>query len=353
MIKIDVRVGAGYAVEIGSGLLPAVGERLRALCPRAKRATVVTDTNVAPLYLETLSESLAAQGFSTLSFTMPAGEASKNGATYLALLEFLAEEQVTRSDVLLALGGGVVGDLCGFAAATYLRGVDYVQVPTTLLAAVDSSVGGKTAIDLAAGKNLAGAFYQPIAVFCDLQTFETLPDAVFSDGCAEMIKYGMLGSSELLDCMAREDFCAQLEELVAHCVGMKRDLVERDERDHGDRQLLNLGHTIGHAIEACSDYAVTHGQAVAIGMAIITRAAVHRGLCPVAALENLEALLLRYNLPNRTNYPAKVLFAAALGDKKREGDALTIIVPSALGKSERMTIPVEELYSWIEAGCLP
>jgi len=353
VIRIDVKVGVGYGVEIGHGLLPTVGERLRALCPRAKCAAVVTDTNVAPLYLETLTESLEAQGFSPLSFTIPAGELSKNGSTYLALLEFLAQEQVTRSDVLLALGGGVVGDLCGFAAATYLRGVDYVQIPTTLLAAVDSSVGGKTAIDLAAGKNLAGAFYQPAAVYCDLDTFVTLPDAVFADGCAEMIKYGMLGSTTLLDRMAREDFHEQLEALVAHCVGMKRDLVERDERDHGDRQRLNLGHTIGHAIEACSEYAVSHGQSVAIGMAIITRAAVRRGLCPVEAMEILDALLLRFDLPNQTNYPAEALYAAALGDKKRQGDVLTIIVPRALGKSERMTIPVEELLAWIEEGYQP
>lgn len=353
MKRIKVKVGAGYGVEIERGLLPQVGEQLRKLCPSARSAAVVTDTNVAPLYLETLKESLEAQGFSTFSFTIPAGERSKNGGTYLQLLDYLAKEQVTRSDVLLALGGGVVGDLCGFAAATYLRGLSYVQIPTTLLAAVDASVGGKTAIDLTAGKNLAGAFYQPTAVICDLNTFKTLPDRVFSDGCAEMIKYGMLGSAALLDHMAREDFFECLEALVADCVGMKRDLVERDERDQGDRQLLNLGHTIGHAVEALSEYTVSHGQAVAIGMAIITRAAVRRGLCPREALEILEALLLRFNLPNRTNYPAKALFAAALGDKKREGAVLNLIVPRALGSSARMAIPVEELVDWIELGWLP
>ena len=196
----------------------------------------------------------------------------------------MAARRLTRADGLIALGGGVVGDLAGFAAATFLRGIGFLQLPTTLLAAVDSSVGGKTAIDLTNGKNLAGAFYQPQAVLCDLDTLDTLPAEVFADGCAEVIKYGMIGDPALLARLETADFRADPEELVARCVAQKRDLVEQDEFDTGARQLLNLGHTLGHGVEACSGYTVSHGRAVAIGMTLVTRAAVAFGRCPAEVL---------------------------------------------------------------------
>ncbi len=350
MTELLVNTGTPYAVQIQRGLLAQVGERVRALLPKARCAALLSDSNVAPLYLEGVQSSLIQAGFEVITFCIPAGEASKNGENYLALLECLAEKPLTRSDVLLALGGGVVGDLGGFAAATYLRGLPLVQLPTTLLAAVDSSVGGKTAIDLSAGKNLAGAFYQPRLVLCDPDTFGTLPEAVFADGCAEVIKYGMLGSTPLLTQLQEGAMERDLETVIATCVGMKRDLVERDEFDLGDRQLLNLGHTLGHAIERLSHYAVSHGSAVAMGMVCITRAAVRRELCPPSCLERLLALLRRFSLPCETDFSPEELYQAALGDKKRTGQTLALIVPTALGRSERLEIPVADLLLWIEEG---
>lgn len=348
MTRIEVNTGRSYVVEIGRDLLPELGKRIKPLLPKAERLAIVSDTNVAPLYLQTVSNALSSEGFAVFSFTFPAGEASKNGETYLALLEFLADQGFTRTDALVALGGGVVGDLCGFAAATYLRGVPFVQVPTTLLAAVDSSVGGKTAIDLRAGKNLAGAFYQPTLVLCDLDTFETLPNEVFSDGCAEVIKYGMLGSLTLLSDLSEGALEHDLEGVVARCVGMKRDIVERDEFEQGDRQLLNFGHTFGHAIEKCSGYTISHGQAVAIGMILMTRSAVKRWLCPPEVIERLTELLTLFSLPTKTNFCTEDLLKAAFGDKKREGESITLIVPIGLGECQRHPVPMAELSSWIE-----
>lgn len=317
---------------------------------KGRSAAVVSDSTVAPLYLNRVKDSLERAGFRVHSFVFPAGEDQKNGGTYLKLLEFLAARRLTRADGLIALGGGVVGDLAGFAAATFLRGIGFLQLPTTLLAAVDSSVGGKTAIDLTNGKNLAGAFYQPQAVLCDLDTLDTLPAEVFADGCAEVIKYGMIGDPALLARLETVDFRADPEELVARCVAQKRDLVEQDEFDTGARQLLNLGHTLGHGVEACSGYTVSHGRAVAIGMTLVTRAAVAFGRCPAEVLPRLRRLLERYGLPDATAYSAQALYEKTLSDKKRSGDTISLVVPIAWGASQLVRIPVSELPAWIERG---
>ena len=349
MTTVSVKASRSYDVTIGRGLLSRVGETAAALF-RGRTVAVVSESRVAPLYLDRTVKSLEEAGFRVVSFVFPAGEGAKNGKTYLELLEFLAQNQITRADGLVALGGGVVGDLAGFAAATFLRGVDFIQVPTTLLAAVDASVGGKTAIDLTHGKNLAGAFYQPRAVLCDLSTLDTLPDRVFSDGCAEVIKYGMLGDPQLLNTLETTDFRTDSEEVVARCVASKRDLVEQDEFDTGARQLLNLGHTFGHGIEACSGYAVSHGQAVAVGMVLVTRAAVSFGLCPEEVLPRLQALLARYGLPDSTAYSPSALYERSLSDKKRAGGTIQLVVPTAWGTSELHPVPVAELLDWIKRG---
>lgn len=352
MTTVTVHASQTYPVKIGRGLLASVGQEA-ASAFRGRSVALVTDETVAALYLDPVRQSLQAAGFRVRPFCFPAGEEQKNGETYLALLEFLAREHLTRADGLVALGGGVVGDLAGFAAATFLRGIPFLQLPTTLLAAVDSSVGGKTAIDLRGGKNLAGAFYQPSAVLCDLDTLDTLPQETFADGCAEVIKYGMLGDPGLLDRLEGGDFRPDPEEVVARCVARKRDLVEQDEFDTGARQLLNLGHTVGHGIEACSGYAVSHGKAVAMGMVLVTRAAVSFGLCPPAVLPRLEALLRQHYLPTETPYPARALYEKTLSDKKRAGDTITLVVPTAWGKSQLRQLPVGELLSWIERGSAP
>ena len=221
MTTVQVKASRAYEVKIGRGLLETLGHEAAGLV-KGRSAAIVSDSNVAPLYLDRVKTSLEKAGFRTCAFVFPAGESSKNGETYLNLLEFLAENQITRSDTLVALGGGVVGDLTGFAAATFLRGVDFIQLPTTLLAAVDASVGGKTAIDLKNGKNLAGAFYQPRLVLCDLDTLDTLPDDIFADGCAEVIKYGMIGDESLLDLLGQKHFRDDPEEVVARCIASKR-----------------------------------------------------------------------------------------------------------------------------------
>lgn len=349
MKTIRVNASRAYDVCIAPGLMAEAGTYITQLV-RGKTAMVVSDSNVAPLYLDTVCASLENSGMHAERFVFPAGEESKCGSTYLALLDALSQARLTRADCVVALGGGVVGDLAGFAAATYLRGISYVQIPTTLLAMVDSSVGGKTAIDLPAGKNLCGAFYQPALVLCDPEALKTLPEAVFSDGCAEVIKYGFIGSERLLSMLLDTPIHDQLEDVIALCVGMKRDIVEQDEFDTGMRQLLNLGHTFAHGIEALSEYRVSHGSAVAVGMVIVTRAAVKKGLCPQPVLDTLLQLLYTHVLPVETAYTAEQLFEKALSDKKRSADTLTLIVPTGMGKSELIRMPVREALLWAQEG---
>ena len=277
MTTVPVKASREYEVRIGSGLLRGAGEVVRQVCG-GEAVMLVCGDIVNGLYADGVQGSLEAAGFRVCRFVYPHGERSKTAQTYFSLLNALAENGLTRSDCIVALGGGVTGDLAGFAAATYQRGVHYVQIPTTLLAAVDSSVGGKTAIDLPAGKNLAGAFYQPSLVLCDYDTLNTLPEDVFTDGCAEVIKYGVIWSEGLFERL-KAPIRPQLEMVIARCVEIKRDVVQQDEFDTGVRGLLNFGHTIGHAVEKCSDFAVSHGRAVAIGMALITKAAYLAGIC--------------------------------------------------------------------------
>lgn len=349
MKTIHVSASKEYDVIIESGLLDRLGEYAKRLLP-GKTACIVSDSNVAPLYLRRTVNALESAGFTAESFVFPAGEESKNGETWLRLLNFLAEKKLTRADALIALGGGVTGDLTGFAAATFLRGVHCIQIPTTLLACVDSSVGGKTAIDLPAGKNLAGAFYQPDLVLCDPDLLKTLPDAVLGEGCAEVIKYGMIGDAAFLRELLDRDIRADLENVIARCVEMKRGIVEMDEFDTGERQKLNFGHTFGHGVEAASSFAIAHGAAVAIGMGIISRAAVKKGFCPQSAPDMLEKLCAKYQLDLSVPFAPETICQYALGDKKRSGTAVSLIVPTGVGICAIRRVPVNELIDWAKAG---
>ena len=340
---VKVSASTAYEVKIGAGLLSSLGQEAASVT-KPGIAAIISDSNVWPVYGEIAQKSLKDAGFSVIAFVFPAGEASKNGTTYLSLLNFLAENHVTRSDCLVALGGGVVGDLTGFSAATYLRGIPYIQVPTTLLAAVDSSVGGKTAIDLESGKNLVGAFYQPRLVLCDTDTLNTLPTDIFQDGCAEVIKYGILYDSGLFAYLQTTGLDFDKEKVIARCVELKRNVVAEDEFDTGSRMKLNLGHTIGHGIEACSNYKISHGKAVAIGMAIVCKAG-----CPEIA-DNVTNILIQFGLPTTTEFDCEMLFYAALSDKKRSGDAVNLIVPEKIGRCSIRPTPICELKSFIEAG---
>ena len=349
MKTVSVQASRNYEVKIGSGLLQALGEEAAKVC-KPCRAAIISDSTVWPIYGQTAAESMQKAGFDTVYFVFPAGAESKNGSVYLEILNFLAENQLTRSDCLIALGGGVVGDMTGFVAATYLRGIAYVQVPTTLLAAVDSSVGGKTAIDLPAGKNLAGAFYQPRLVLCDTDTLDTLPEDIFRDGCAEVIKYAILYDPQLFDHLMDQGIAFDREAVIAWCVEHKRDVVAADEFDRGQRMMLNLGHTIGHGVEKNSNFTLSHGKSVAIGMAIVTRAAERMGICTGETLKQILDILQHFQLPCDTVCSAEEIYHAALSDKKRAGGTVNLIVPEAIGKCKILPTEVGDLKSFIEAG---
>lgn len=277
MNQITVQTSQPYHIFIGEHLLGQTGEYVRKVS-RCKKAAVITDDIVASYYLKEVEGSLQKAGIETCSHVFPNGEASKCHAALLDVYEFLTCNELTRTDLIVALGGGVVGDLAGFAAATYLRGIDFVQIPTTFLAQIDSSVGGKTAVDTPHGKNLVGAFHQPVLVLCDLQTLSTLPEENFKDGVGEAIKYGMIKDAHLFDLLRTGACKDHLLEVVTTCIDIKRIIVENDEKDKGERMLLNFGHTVGHAVENYMNYQLTHGKCVGIGMAVITKAAARAGL---------------------------------------------------------------------------
>ena len=349
MNTVHVTASRDYDVLIGSGLLGSIGARAAAM-KKVKKVCIVSDTNVWPLYGDTVRSSITDAGLETVPFVFPAGEESKNADTYLELLNCLTENHLTRTDLIVALGGGVVGDLAGFAAATYLRGISFIQVPTTLLAAVDSSVGGKTAIDLPAGKNLVGAFWQPSLVLCDTDCLNTLPEDIFRDGCAEVIKYTVLYDNHLFRYLAQTGLDFDRETVITRCVELKRDVVAQDEFDTGMRMKLNLGHTFGHGVEARSNFEISHGKAVAIGMAIVARAGFAKGICSKEARDEILSVLDRFKLPASCEFTPEQLFTAALSDKKRSGGTVSLIVPRSIADCVILPMPVTEIQSFIEAG---
>ena len=340
---ISVSLGAqSYPILLEAGALARAGQHLSL----ARRVLVVTDSGVPQEYARTVAGACRQARICTL----PAGENSKNMDNYQRLLREMLALGMDRGDCVAAVGGGMAGDLAGFAAATYMRGVDFYNVPTTLLAQVDSSVGGKTAVNLASGKNQVGCFYQPSLVLCDPDTLRTLPPEEYRNGCAEVIKYAVLRSEPFFDALRAEPVSAQVEHVIATCVGMKRDLVAADEFDRGSRQLLNLGHSFGHAVEKCSDYAVPHGCGVAIGMAIIARAAAKRGICTDDTCAQILALLRQYGLPTETAFTRDALTDAARSDKKIADGKLHLIVPERIGRCRIETIPAVDIPAWLADG---
>lgn len=330
MIDIRVDTGNGYDVTVGKGALGLLPEKLKAL-PGFNRICVVSDENVSALYGEKIRSMLTQTGFQTESFVFTPGESSKNSGTLFSLLEFLAEKKFSRSDVVAALGGGVTGDVAGLAAALYMRGIRYVQIPTTLLAMTDSSVGGKTAVNLSSGKNLAGAFYNPSLVICDTDFLGTLPPQVYAQGMAEVIKYSVICSKELFGDLQKTDAVIS-DESIAACISFKKKLVEKDCFDFGDRKLLNLGHTAGHAIEKLSGFSVPHGFAVSMGIAMMCRISEKKGFAEENLYGPVTALLKKYNLPVDCPFGIAELFPAMLSDKKHTGEKTDIIIPVKIGK---------------------
>lgn len=342
MERITIPAGAGYDVLIGPGLIGRAGQEIAAVF-KPCRAAVITDDTVAALYGKTVTDSLQQAGFRTDLWCFPHGEQQKNLETLARALEWLGELPLSRSDLIVALGGGVPGDLAGFAAAVYCRGVSFVQIPTTLLAAVDSSVGGKTAVDLSAGKNLAGAFHQPALVLCDTDVMAALPPELMRDGSAEMLKYGILEDPALFASLGSGAWKKEMEKTIARCVAIKRDYVQGDEKDHGKRQFLNLGHTFGHAVEVCSRFTLTHGQGVAIGLVMAAKAA---GM----DAGDIENACRACGLPAKSPFPARQLSEAALRDKKRRGSKITLVLPERIGKCGLKTVDVAELPAYFAKG---
>ena len=347
---IRIPAGRPYDVMIGSGLLSEAGKRTREVCPGAEKAFIITDDRVAALYGNQVADALREAGLKTALFVFPHGEEQKTVETWHQALDAMLENRIVRTDVLIALGGGVTGDLGGFAAATYQRGIDYIQIPTTLLAMVDSSVGGKTAVDLAGGKNQVGAFYQPKLVLCDPDTLRTLPEEEYRCGCGEIIKYAMIGSAEFFHSLAETPVREQAERVITTCVEMKREYVAQDEFDRGLRMMLNFGHTFGHACEACSRFSILHGQGVAIGMAMMARAAAARGILSEEDRDALIALIRQYGLPTEPSWPLADLHRACLTDKKATGSSLHIVVPECIGRCRIQTVAGEELAGWLRQG---
>ncbi|HJA47736.1 MAG TPA: 3-dehydroquinate synthase [Candidatus Agathobaculum intestinipullorum] len=329
-------------IFIEPGLLGYAGEEiLKTFSP--SRIHIVTDSNVAPLYLEQLAQQFELPVSSTV---IPAGEELKRLSTVEGIYHDLLAVGFTRKDLIIALGGGVVGDITGFAAATLLRGVSLCQIPTTLLAQVDSSVGGKTGVDLAEGKNLVGAFYQPRLVLIDPEVLNTLPDTTFADGMAEVVKYGYIANPDILDMVSQPDYKAHISDVIYECVKIKRDVVAIDEHDTGLRMILNFGHTVGHAVEKLGNYTeLTHGQAVAIGMVAALRLGALRGDADLSA--PLVALLHKIGLPTELTHDREAIFGALLSDKKKFGSTVNFILVREPGRAEITPIEAEALHEYI------
>lgn len=333
MQKITVHTGRPYDILIDDGLLEQAGDLVRRVSG-AKRICLISDSNVYPLYGDRVVQALESADFQVCTLVFDAGEASKKPETVLNMVNYMAREGLTRGDLVVALGGGVCGDMAGFAAAIYLRGIDFVQIPTTLLAQVDSSVGGKTGVDLPMGKNLCGAFHQPILVLIDPQVLRTLPDVFFSDGMGEVIKYGCICSAELFALLEQANAKDRIHEIIYACVDMKRVVVEHDEKEAGERALLNFGHTAGHAIEKLWNYqTVTHGAAVGIGMVLAARAGEGAGLTEPGTADRIAALLQKYNLPVADTHSIDEIVDAMQADKKRTADGMKLVLLRKIGDS--------------------
>ena len=351
MKKISVNTSQKYDIFIEKGLLYNCAELIKSQT-KSKKFAIISDDIVDSLYSEILINSLNREGFTAVKYVFKNGESSKSIENLNNIYSFLAKENITRSDCIIALGGGVVGDITGFAAATFLRGLDYIQIPTTLLAQIDSSVGGKTAINLTVGKNLVGAFKQPILVICDSNVLSTLSEEILADGMAEAIKYGMIRSSSLFDLINNHNLDTVsnvLDEIIYECISIKSDVVSADEFDKGERMILNFGHTLGHAVESYYNYEkYSHGSAVAIGMALITKQAVTSSLCEKIYLEKLIKCIEKYRLPVKCSASLNELVPLCYNDKKRESDKINIILCSKIGTCEIKQLTIENFNKFME-----
>ena len=351
-MELTVNTSKRYTIRLERGALDQLGAYCASLFAPGKKAVVITDTHVAPLYLERVSTSLRNAGFDVTSCAFPAGEPSKRLSTIEGIYGHMAQAHITRSDFAVALGGGVTGDMAGFAAASYLRGIPFVQVPTTLLSQVDSSVGGKTGVDLPQGKNLVGAFWQPSFVLIDPDTLNTLSPHFFADGMGEVIKYGCIKSRALFDLLVgTEDIPSVMEDVIYRCVDIKRDVVERDEFDTGERALLNFGHTFGHALEKLHQYqGLSHGAAAGIGMVMMARLGEKAGSTAPGTADKIAAALEKYHLPVHSDLPLSQIVEATASDKKSAGSSINLVLLKDIGESFVHKVARSDLAALAE-GC--
>lgn len=347
MQKIKVKASKEYDVIIGQGVLSLLGKKIKELFGDVK-VCIVSDDTVASLYSEKAKKYLAEENIKNELFVFPHGEKSKSPEVLFELLEFLASKHFSRKDVVIALGGGVTGDLTGLGAAMYMRGMHLVQIPTTLLAMVDSSVGGKTAVNLKSGKNLAGVFNQPELVLCDLQMLLTLSSEIFSEGVAEIIKYGVIADRALFELVKNGELVENIENVVARCVSIKSEIVNEDEFDTGKRNLLNFGHTLAHSIEKMSEFKISHGNAVAMGMLLISEIAWKRGLSKERCQDEIIDALLENNLPVSCPFTNSSLYYATENDKKSSSGRISIIVPEEIGNCKILNIALAEFKELLE-----
>lgn len=349
MEKVTVNASITYDILIDKDILDRAGEFIKSVKPTGKCA-VITDDNVDKFYGERVMNSLKSVGIEARKFVFPHGESSKNHSTLLNIYDFLTEHGFTRSDYIAALGGGVVGDTAGFAAATYMRGIDFVQIPTTVVAQSDSSVGGKTAVDIDAGKNLVGAFHQPRLVIEDTEVLSTLTPEFFADGMAEVIKHGMIKSRELFELLSNGDVKSNLVEIMKRNVSIKGMVVENDECEKSERMLLNFGHTLGHALEKYYNFmGLTHGYAIAIGMSTFTHIAERREMCKKGIADKLDMLLTKCGLPLTDPAPMDELFKLSLGDKKHLENGMNVVICTDIGKSETVKMSVDEYENFLKS----
>jgi len=342
-LTIRVKASGEYDILITEGAIFSVGTYIKKVIPLCKIA-IVTDDTVDKLYSQMVFDSLVTNGYQVVKYVFPHGEQSKNIDTYGDILNFLTENDLTRTDCIVALGGGVVGDMAGFAAATYLRGIKYVQIPTTLLAQIDSSVGGKTAIDLKKGKNLVGAFCQPQLVVCDITTLYTLPANVFDEGMGEAAKYALLDEKiyDLLKSDVRD-----LKKLIYLCVDYKRKVVENDEFEKGERKLLNLGHTVAHGIERLSEYKIPHGKAVAMGLYAILKASLKNKFIDKKTYEEMLEVISKIAPEHDCPFSIEQIANASLNDKKRSGDNITLVTVHGVGDCRLTTVKIQDLTEFL------
>lgn len=347
MRTIKVQTGRPYEILIERGLIDRCGQFIKEVS-KAQKVCVVTDSNVEKIYAQRVIDSIKEQGFETKLFVFEAGEERKRLSTISNMYSCFADFHMSRKDLVVALGGGVTGDMAGFAAASYMRGIEFVQIPTSLLAQVDSSVGGKTGVDIEQGKNLVGAFWQPNRVIIDPDTLKTLPQHFINDGMAEVIKYGCIKDSKLFDTLKNENALDIIEDIIEICVSIKRDVVNADEREKGERMLLNFGHTLGHSLEKIYNYSgLSHGEAVAIGMCIITAASEKAGITKTGTTEEIISLCKKYGLPTTDNASPKEIAEICSSDKKSSGGSVNLVLLKEIGTSFTQPTKLIELENFI------